>query len=79
MHSAQTAETGLRRGADPFCSQWLGTTVVDMPGRYDQMDLNVYGAEDDDEMDSILDALERADDQPEPPLTLPNPTLDRRR
>lgn len=29
--------------------------------RYDQADLNVYGAEDDFEMDVILDALERAD------------------
>ncbi|MCG2803583.1 MAG: hypothetical protein L6311_16035 [Cellulomonas sp.] len=50
-----------------------------MAGRYDQSDLNVYGAKDDEEMDSILDALERANEQPEPPLTLPNPTLDRRR
>ena len=50
-----------------------------MTGRYDQCELNVYGAEDDDEMDSILDALERADQQPASPSTLPNPTLDRRR
>lgn len=49
-----------------------------MTGRYDQSDLNVYGAEDDAEMDSILDALERANEVPaEPPTTLPNPTLDR--
>lgn len=31
-----------------------------MDKRYDQADLNVYGAQDDEEMDSILDALERA-------------------
>lgn len=31
-----------------------------MGGRYDQSELNVYGAEDDEEMDAILDALERA-------------------
>lgn len=37
-----------------------------MPGRYDQSDLNTYGAEDDDEMDSILAALERANDEHEP-------------
>lgn len=50
-----------------------------MAGRYEQSDLNVYGAEDDDEMDAILDALERANDAPEPRAALPNPTLDRRR
>ena len=50
-----------------------------MTGRYDQFELNTYGAEDDDEMDSILDALESANQQPEPPSPLPNPTLDRRR
>ncbi|WP_454778382.1 hypothetical protein [Georgenia muralis] len=50
-----------------------------MAGRYDQSDLNVYGAEDDEEMDTILHALERADEAPEPRATLPNPTLDRRR
>jgi hypothetical protein len=33
-----------------------------MPGRYDQSDLNTYGAEDDDEMDSILAPVERAND-----------------
>lgn len=31
-----------------------------MGGRYDQSDLNTYGAEDDEELDLILDALERA-------------------
>jgi hypothetical protein len=31
-------------------------------GRYDQSDLNVYGAEDDDDMDAILDALDRANE-----------------
>lgn len=50
-----------------------------MAGRYDQSDLNVYGAEDDEEMDAILDALERADQAPEAQRALPNPTLDRRR
>ncbi|WP_395873277.1 GIY-YIG nuclease family protein [Curtobacterium sp. PhB78] len=29
--------------------------------RYDQSDLNIYGAEDDFEMDAIMDAKERAD------------------
>ncbi|MCR6648548.1 MAG: hypothetical protein NVV70_10560 [Cellulomonas sp.] len=48
-------------------------------GRYDQSELNVYGAEDDEEMDAILDALERANQEPEPRKALPNPTLDRRR
>lgn len=57
----------------------LGTNVVAMAGRYDQSDLNVYGAQDDEEMDSILDALERANQAPEPRTALPNPTLDRRR
>ncbi|MCL3862949.1 hypothetical protein [Actinotalea sp. K2] len=50
-----------------------------MPGRYDQGDLNVYGAEDDEEMDAILNALERANLAPEPRTGLPNPTIDRRR
>lgn len=50
-----------------------------MAGRYDQSELNVYGAEDDEEMDAILDALERANPAPEPKKGLPNPTLDRRR
>lgn len=50
-----------------------------MAGRYDQSDLNVYGAEDDDEMDAILAALERVNDAGEPRAGLPNPTLDRRR
>jgi len=31
-----------------------------MAGRYDPRDLNIYGAADDEEMDMILDALERA-------------------
>jgi len=31
-----------------------------MGRRYDQSDLNTYGAEDDEEMDSILDALDCA-------------------
>jgi hypothetical protein len=34
-----------------------------MGGRYDQSDLNTYGAEDDEEIDMILDALERASRQ----------------
>ena len=50
-----------------------------MTGRYDQSELNVYGAEDDEEMDSILDALERANQAPKPSTELPNPTLDQRR
>lgn len=50
-----------------------------MGGRYDQSDLNVYGAEDDEEMDAILDALERAGDSPEPRTALPSPTRDRRK
>ncbi len=33
-----------------------------MTGRYDQSELNTYGAEDDAEMDSILDAIERANE-----------------
>lgn len=33
-----------------------------MTGRYDQGDLNTYGAEDDEEMDMILDALDAAMD-----------------
>ena len=33
-----------------------------MTGRYDQSDLNVYGAEDDEDMDAILDALDRANE-----------------
>ncbi len=33
-------------------------------GRYDQLDLNTYGAEDDEDMDVILDALERANQEP---------------
>lgn len=48
-----------------------------MAGRYDQNELNTYGAEDDEEMDSILDALERASEGPPPRPSLPNPTLDR--
>lgn len=32
--------------------------------RYDQSDLNIYGAEDDFEMDAILDALEKASSAP---------------
>jgi hypothetical protein len=31
-----------------------------MSGRYDQSELNVYGADDDDDMDAILDAVDRA-------------------
>lgn len=57
----------------------MGTTVVAMAGRYDQSDLNVYGAENDDEMDSILDALERANQAQERRRASSNPTLDRRR
>lgn len=57
----------------------INTIVVAMAGRYDQSDLNVYGAEDDDEMDSILDALERANQERESRPALPNPKLDRRR
>lgn len=34
-----------------------------MTGRYDPSDLNTYGAEDDAEMDQILDAIDRAVDQ----------------
>lgn len=34
--------------------------VAAMSGRYDQGDLNTYGAEDDEEMDMILESLERA-------------------
>ncbi len=34
--------------------------------KYDQNDLNTYGAEDDDEMDSILTALERASNEEKP-------------
>lgn len=48
-----------------------------MPGRYDQSDLNTYGAEDDEEMDSILRALDRADEESKPSAALPNPKLDR--
>jgi len=48
-----------------------------MAGRYDQSELNTYGAEDDEEMDSILDALERANEVSKPPPVLPNPKLDR--
>lgn len=65
-------ETDRRRAA-------TGTTVIAMAGRYDQGDLNVYGAQDDEEMDAILDALELANQSPEPPTALPNPTVDRRR
>ena len=50
-----------------------------MGGRYDQSDLNIYGAEDDEEMDAILDALERAVHAPEPRTALPNPTRDRKK
>jgi hypothetical protein len=37
-----------------------------MTGRWDQSDLNIYGAEDDDEMDAIMKALDDAsrDDDP---------------
>jgi hypothetical protein len=41
-----------------------------MPGRYDQSDLNTYGAEDDDEMDSILAPVERANDALPGPVAL---------
>ena len=64
------------RGLD---KRWLGTTVVAMGGRYDQSDLNIYGAEDEEEMDAILDALERAVHAPEPRTALPNPTRDRKK
>lgn len=45
-----------RSRAAPVTCGWFGY-VPHMDRRYDQSDLNVYGAEDDDEMDSILDAL----------------------
>lgn len=48
-----------------------------MAGRYDQSELNTYGAEDDEEMDSILDALDRASEAPAPPPSLPHPQPDR--
>ena len=48
-----------------------------MTGRYEQSELNTYGAEDDEEMDSILDALERANGASKPTPALPNPKLDR--
>lgn len=35
--------------------------------RYDPLDRLVYGAMDDDEMDTILDALERANAEDEKP------------
>ena len=31
-----------------------------MTNRYDQSDLNVYGAEDDEDMDRILEAIDKA-------------------
>jgi hypothetical protein len=37
--------------------------------RYDQLDLNVYGAEDDEAMDAILNATEAASVAPDEPLT----------
>lgn len=45
----------------------LVTCSVQSMGRYDQTDLNVYGAEDDDELDMILDALEKANAEDVPP------------
>jgi hypothetical protein len=32
-----------------------------MSGKYEQWELNTYGAEDDEELDTILDAIDRAD------------------
>ena len=49
------AHAPLRRAA-------AAPSVVIMTGRYDQSDLNVYGAEDDEDMDAILDALDRANE-----------------
>ena len=34
-----------------------------MPGRYDPSDLHTYGAMDDEELDMILDALDRATEE----------------
>jgi hypothetical protein len=48
-----------------------------MTGRYDRSEFNTYGAEDDEELDSILDALERANEVSDPPPALPNLNLDR--
>jgi hypothetical protein len=45
-----------------------------MGERYDQSDLNIYGAEDDHEMDLILDALERANKGNDPPAPAPAPS-----
>ncbi|GEL48711.1 hypothetical protein CHO01_38270 [Cellulomonas hominis] len=63
---------GQRRSSAPGCTPLQsdafasvadregGSAVDGITGRYDQSDLIVYGAEDDEKMDSILDALERA-------------------
>lgn len=66
------------------CADRLGdrlddATVTAMAGRYDQSALNVYGAEDDEEMDAILDAIERANQASAPRTAVPNPTLEQRR
>jgi hypothetical protein len=61
------------RWADPT----TGHTVEVMTGRYDRSEFNTYGAEDDEELDSILDALERANEVSDPPPALPNLNLDR--
>ena len=51
------ADVGAAEVAPRLASE---TTVAAMSGRYNQGDLNTYGAEDDQEMDVILEALERA-------------------
>ncbi|WP_158220821.1 hypothetical protein [Kineosporia sp. R_H_3] len=48
-----------------------------MTRRYDQSELNTYGAEDDEEMDSILKAIDRANEESKPTPTLPNPKPNR--
>lgn len=48
-----------------------------MTGRYDHSELNTYGAEDDEEMESVLKAIDRANEESKPTPTLPNPKRDR--